>query len=76
MVFNVTKDDIGVRMAAVDEDIWPLPSVYPPKAADPSQRVGFSDYIKGGRVVFEDVIKQYYDETNQQFGTSFEAPTY
>jgi len=76
MVFNVTKNDIRVRMAAVDEDIWPLPSVYPPKAADPSQRVGFSDYIKGGRVVYEDVIKQYYDETNKQFGTSFEPPTY
>jgi len=76
MVFNVTKDDIRVRMAAVDEDIWPLPSVYPPKAADPSQRVGFSDYIKGGRVVYEDVIKQYYEETNAQFGTSFEPPTY
>ena len=76
MVFNVTKDDIRVRMAAVDEDIWPLPSVYPPKSADPSQRVGFSDYIKGGRVVYEDVIKQYYDETNKQFGTSFAPPSY
>jgi hypothetical protein len=32
--------------------------------------------IKGGRVVFEDVIKQYYEETNKQFGTSFEPPTY
>ena len=27
MVFNVTKDDIRVRMAAIDESVWPLPSV-------------------------------------------------
>ena len=76
MVFNVTKDDIRVRMSVVDEDIWPQPSVNPKVAADPSQRVGFSEYIMGGRVVFEDVVKQYYDQTNAQFGTSFEAPTY
>ena len=41
MVFNVTKDDIRVRMAAVDEDIWPLPSVTEKLAADPADRVGF-----------------------------------
>jgi ribonuclease Z len=76
MVFNVTKDTIRVRMAVVDEDIWPLPSIYPPKSADPSQRVGFTDYIMGGRVVYEDVIKQYYDKTNKEFGTSFDPPSH
>ena len=74
MVFNVTKDSIRVRMAAYDEDIWPLPSTLPPKSADPSQRVGFSDYITDGRVVFEDVIKFYYDQTNDMFGTDYQPP--
>jgi len=74
MVFNVTKDTIRVRMAVIDEDIWPLPSIYPPKAADPSQRVGFSDFLIGGRDVFKDVIDAYYKETNEMFGTDFDPP--
>ncbi len=74
MVFNVTKDDIRVRMAAVDEAIWPQPSIYPTVAADPSKRIGFSKYIFDGRVVFDDVIKFYYDQTNEMFGTDFEPP--
>ena len=74
MVFNVTKDEIRTRMAVIDEAVWPQPSIYPPLAADPKDRVGFSDYIFGGRVVFKDVIKFYYDQTNKMFGTDFEPP--
>jgi len=74
MVFNVTKKDIKVRMAAIDEDIWPLPSITKKLAADPSQRVGFSKEIMEGRVVFKDVIKKYYDDTNKMFGTDFKVP--
>lgn len=74
MVWNVTKDKIRTRMAAIDEAIWPQPSIYPPAAADPKERVGFSDYIFGGRVVFADVIKFYYDQTNKMFGTDFQPP--
>ena len=36
---------------------------------------GTVDYVAGGRVVFEDVIKFYYDETNEMFGTSFDPPS-
>ena len=43
-------------------------------AADPKDRVGFSDYVVGGRVVFEDVIKFYYDQTNKMFDTDFKPP--
>jgi ribonuclease Z len=74
MVFNVTKDDIRVRMSAINEDIWPLPSVTKKLSADPKDRVGFSDYIQGGRVVFKDVIDWYYKETNEMFGTDYPAP--
>ena len=35
MVFNVTKDDSRVRMAAIDEDIWPQTSVTEKLPADP-----------------------------------------
>jgi ribonuclease Z len=74
MVFNVTKDDVRVRMAAYDEDIWPLPSITKKEAADPKDRIGFSDYITGGRVVYKDVIDDYYKETNEMFGTDYKAP--
>ena len=74
MVFNVTQKDIRVRMAAIDEDIWPEPSVTEKLAANPADRVGFSDYIKSGRVAFKDVIKFYYDQTNKMFGTDFQPP--
>ncbi len=74
MVFNVTKDEFKVRMSVIDEDIWPQPSITETLAADPKERVGFSDFIAGGRVVFKDVVKWYYDQTNKEFGTDFKAP--
>ena len=74
MVFNVTKDDIRVRMSAINEDIWPLPSVTEKLSADPKDRIGFSEYITGGRVVYKDVIDWYYNETNKMFGTDYPAP--
>ena len=75
MVFNVTQEEIRVRMAVVDEDIWPLPSVTERLAANPADRVGFSDFIIGGRQVYQDVIEQIYAEVNETYGTSFPAPT-
>jgi ribonuclease Z len=74
MVFNVTKDEIRVRMSAIDEDIWPLPSVTKKLSADPKDRVGFSDYLINGRVVYKDVVDAYYKETNEMFGTDYPTP--
>ena len=74
MVFNVTKDNIRVRMAAIDEAIWPEPSITKKLPADLSKRVGFSKFIFGGRVVYKDVIKFYYDQTNKMFGTNYMPP--
>ena len=34
----------------------------------------FTAGIMDGRVVFDDVIKFYYDQTNEMFGTDFEPP--
>ena len=74
MVWNVTKDSIRTRMAIINEDIWPLPSVTEKLPADPSQKIGFSDYIKNGREVFTDIVHQAYDATNKQFGTDIPYP--
>jgi ribonuclease Z len=74
MVFNVTKDDIRVRMSAINEDIWPLPATLPKLAPDLSQRVGFTDFLTAGRVVYTDVIAALYNEINEEYGTNFAPP--
>jgi ribonuclease Z len=75
MVFNVTQEEIRVRMAVVDEDIWPLPSVTEKLSANPADRVGFSPFIIGGRQVYQDVIDEIYADVNETYGTSFAPPT-
>jgi ribonuclease Z len=74
MVFNVTKDDIRVRMTAYNEEVWPLPATLPKQPADPSQAVGFTDFIAGGRVVYTDVINALYKEINEEYGTNVRPP--
>jgi ribonuclease Z len=74
MVWNVTKDSVKTRMCAINEDIWPLPSITKKLGADPSKRFGFSKYIMEGRHVYKGVVQDYYDETNKEFGTDFKAP--
>ncbi len=74
MVFNVTQDEIRTRMAVINEDAWPLPSVTPKLPADPKDRIGFTEFIESGRAVFADVIQRAYDETNERFGTDVPAP--
>jgi len=75
MVFNVTKDDIRVRMAAIDEDIWPQPATQPKLPPDFSKRIGFSDEIISGRVPFPEVVRAIYDDINARYGTSAKPPT-
>ncbi len=71
MVFNVTKEDIKVRMAVVDEDIWPMPSTIPLVPPDPSlTRTTMSEFTRNGRVVHRDVLEEIYAEINEQFGSN------
>jgi ribonuclease Z len=74
MVWNVTKDDIRVRMAAINEDVWPEPSITEKLPADPDDRVGFSDFIASGKVPYSDVVKKVYENTNREFGTNIPLP--
>ena len=75
MVFNVTKDDIRVRMAAVDEDIWPQPSTIPLVPPNPKlQRTALSDFMLSGRVVHRELLEEIYAEINEQFGSNAQVP--
>ncbi len=68
MVWNIIKDEIRVRMAIVDEVVWPTPATEKPQAPDPSIRVPYSDEIAGGKLDMHDVIQPIYDEINKKYG--------
>ncbi len=68
MVWNITKDDIRVRMMKVDEDVWPPPATMKAQVPDPSLRVPYSDMISGGKYDMRDVIQPIYDEVNKKYG--------
>ncbi len=65
MVWNITKEDIRVRLAKVDEDVWPPPATEKPQLPDPNQRIPYSDVIDGGKLDVKDVIQPIYDEVNK-----------
>jgi ribonuclease Z len=68
MVWNITKDDIRVRMAIIDEDVWPPPATGKPQLPDPSLRIPYSKMIAGGRYDMKDVIQPTYDAINKEYG--------
>ncbi len=74
MVFNVTKEEIRVRMAAIDEDIWPPPPTTAKLPGNPADRVGFSPFIAGGREVYQDIIDDLYSRVNERYGTDVPVP--
>jgi ribonuclease Z len=69
MVWNITRDDIRVRMAIVDEDVWPPPATDTPQLPDPSKRIPYSDMISNGRLDMKKVLQPTYDAINKQYGT-------
>jgi ribonuclease Z len=68
MVWNITKDDIRVRLAVVDEDVWPPQATEEPQLPDPSARIPYSDEIAGGRLDVKAENQIIYDEINEQYG--------
>jgi ribonuclease Z len=67
MVWNVSKDNIRVRMAIVDEDVWPPQPSEKPQVPDPSLKVPFSEFIMSGKYDVKDVIQPTYDEINEKY---------
>jgi len=73
MVFNVTRDDIRVRMAAIDEDIWPLPATRE-KVVDQSQQQTYGEFTKSGELMMRDVLEPLWAEINAKYGTNAQLP--
>jgi ribonuclease Z len=74
MVWNITKETIRVRMAAVDEDVWPPQPSEKPQVPDPKLRVPFSQTILEGKFDMKAVDQPAYDEINEQYGLSEKQP--
>jgi ribonuclease Z len=72
MVFNVTKDDIRIRMSAYDEEIWPSPPIREKQSPDFTDAVPISDFTKSGALAFPEIVGPIYDEINGIYGTDYE----
>jgi ribonuclease Z len=72
MVWNVTKDDIRVRMSAVDEEVWPSPALKKKNPPDQSKMIPFSDFTKSGALPLLEVVGPIFDEVNEKYGTKVE----
>ena len=72
MVFNVAKDDIRVRMSAIDEEIWPSPPTKKKIPPDTKNAINFSDFSKSGVLPFPEVVQPIFDEVNEIYGTEIE----
>lgn len=70
MVWNVTKDDIRVRMAAINEDVWPPPAPQAPPPVDRSITKYTSDWIVQQNLDVSKEVQVIYDRTNRQYGTN------
>jgi ribonuclease Z len=68
LVWNVTKDEIRVREAIVDDAVWPAPSPTPPDDPDPSEKVQFSGFIAGGRFDVSETLDPLVDGFKQEHG--------
>ena len=68
LVWNVTKDEIRMRQAIVDEEAWPARSPTPPGAPDASAKTDFSKEILKGLLDVSDVldplIKKFKKDNN------------
>ena len=89
MVWNVTKDDITVRMAIVEEHTWAPPLAGEAKVAQEGDREQFSnnsgvpveamlysDFISEGRWgEVDEALRGVYEEASEALGRKFEYPT-
>jgi len=69
MVWNVTKDDIRVRMSAIDEEVWPRPALQYKIVPETSKVLSISDFTRSGALGLPEVVGPIFDEINEKYGT-------
>lgn len=74
MVINATKDDLRIRRAVIDEEVWPMPANRPVEPApEPGVQV-MSDFTRSGEVFMEPILRQMWADVNAQFGSNASFP--
>ena len=71
MVWNVTKDDITIRMSAIDEEIWPSLPLKEKISPTFTDAVSFSEFTLSGVLAFPEVVLPIYEEVNEIYGTDY-----
>jgi ribonuclease Z len=87
MVWNVTKEEVRVRLAHVDHHTWAPPLAAPAKPPSMDDRVdfakrvgldandiGYSDFTKSGFWPVDDAIRPIYEEMSEKAGREFPYP--
>ncbi len=85
MVWNVTKDDIRVRLAEVDHHTWAPPAAAPAEPPKPEDKtamarklgvdtIDFSEFTKSGFWNVDDVLRPIYEEASEVLGQEFPYP--
>jgi ribonuclease Z len=89
MVWNITKDDIRVRMAIVEEHTWAPPlasAAKTPQKGDkkrfsketgvPEEALSYSEFISEGRwSEVDEALRGVYSEASEALGRKFEYPS-
>ena len=74
MVFNITPDDVTVRMSAIDEAIFPPAPQREKQPPNTDLMIPMSDFVMGGAQAMPDVVGPIYDEINRLYGTNIPVP--
>jgi ribonuclease Z len=88
MVWNITKDEMRVRMAIVEEHTWAPPLVgkaelpgendvenYSKEMHVPVEKFGYSDFIKDGRWAdVDEALRGVYEEASKALGKEYPYP--
>jgi len=72
MVWNVTKNDIRVRMSAIDEEVWPRPALQNKIVPETSKVISISDFTRSGALGLPEVVGPMFDEINAKYGIDAE----
>ena len=67
MVFNVTEDDVRVRMSVIDEAVWPGPPSRE-KIPPTGEVIPFTDFMLSGVDPMVDIVGPLYEEINEIYG--------
>ncbi|PSL14529.1 ribonuclease Z [Shimia abyssi] len=74
MVWNVTKDEIRVRMTIIDHHTGNPPLAYEAEPVNAEQRVGYSPEIVAGKLDMRDVLEPIYEQASEALGREFAYP--